>query len=95
MVVFSKENMEQFDQVKITLGKHVLVHPNFTQPFCLQTDASKIGLGVELYQIDKSELRTIAFASRVLNVAEQNYSITELELLSIVFACQKFRVFLL
>lgn len=92
---FNTENREQFDQVKNALGTHVLVHPNFTQPFCLQTDASKIGLGVELYQVENGERRTIAFASRVLNVAERNYSITELELLSIVFACQKFRVFIL
>jgi len=92
---FSAENRAQFDQVKVTLGNHVLGHPNFAQPFFLQTDASKVGLGVELYQIDNGGRRTTAFASRVLNAAERNYSVTELELLSIVFACQKFRVFIL
>jgi len=89
----SAENRAQFDQVKVTLGNHVLGHPNFAQPFFLQTDASKVGLGVELYQIDIGGRRTIAFASRVLNAAERK--VTELELLSIVFTCQKFRVFIL
>jgi len=46
---FNAENREQFNKVKVSLGNHVLVHPNFAQPFCLQTDASKIGLGVELF----------------------------------------------
>jgi len=87
LLSFSKEYREQFDQVNITLGKHELVHPNFAQAFYLKTDASKIGLGVELYKIDKDERRTIALVSCVLNVAEWNYSITELELLPIVFAC--------
>jgi len=70
-------------------------HPNFTQPFCIQTDSSKRGLGVELFQVENGERRTIAFASCVFNVAEHNYSITELELLFIIFAGQKFRVYLL
>jgi len=49
-----------------------------------------------LFQLSTDgERHTITFASKTLNAAEKNYSITELELLSIVFACEKFRVFIL
>jgi len=68
----------------------------FDSEFYVQTDASKLGLGAELFQHSSTgERRTISFASRTLNSAEKNYSITELELLSVVFACVKFRVFIL
>lgn len=93
--IFNEENRVQFDLIKSTLGNHVLSHPDFSLPFYIQTDASKLGLGAELFQTCNNERRTISFASRVLNAAERNYSITELELLSVVFACQKFRVFIL
>ena len=70
--------------------------PNFENTFYLQTDASNVALGAELYQEDEDkEHRTIAFASRTLLAAEQNYTITEKELLSIVFAMKKFRTYLL
>lgn len=92
---FSDKKRVQFNLIKSTLGNHVLSLPDFSLPFNIQTNASKLGLGAELFQICNNEQRTIYFASRVLNAAERNYSITELELLSIVFACQKFRVLIL
>jgi len=52
-----------------------LAHPDFY----LQTDASNLGLGFELFQIDaSSERKTIGFASRSLNLAEENNTVTEL-----------------
>ena len=70
-------------------------HPNFNEKFYLQTDASNITLGAELYQEDEAkEHKTIAFASRTLLAAERNYTTTEKELLSIVFAVKKFRTYL-
>ena len=37
----------------------------------------------------------ISFASRTLNQCEKNYNVTEKELLSVVFACSKFRTYIL
>ena len=37
----------------------------------------------------------ISFASRVLNSCERNYTVTEKELLSVVFACMKFLTYIL
>ena len=39
--------------------------------------------------------QVISFGSRVLNKCERNYHVTEKELLSIVFACNKFRTYIL
>lgn len=93
---FNEEDVANFNSVKSAFTARFLAHPDFTSEFYVQTDASHLGLGVELFQVDVSnERQTIGFASRTLNSAEKNYSATELELLSIVFACEKFRVFIL
>ena len=54
---------------------NLLAHPDFTKPFHLQTDASNVGLGTTLLQSDDNDqLRPIAYISRSLTKAEQNYS---------------------
>lgn len=94
---FTEKEQEVFDTIKSAFARQIaLTFPNFQTPFGIQTDASLNGLGAELFQIEKDGLRhTIMFASRTLKGGERNYTITELELLSIVFACQKFRVYIL
>lgn len=74
----------------------MLFHPNFTKPFFMNCDASDTSLGAELYQEDEDgEHLVIGFISRTLNQCERNYNVTEKELLSIVYACGKFRTFIL
>lgn len=93
---FGPDELKKFNAVKYAFTERYLSHPDFTKKFYLQTDASGVGLGAELFQVNSiGERQTISFASRALNSAERNYSITELELLSVVFACSKFRVFIL
>lgn len=63
----------------------ILQHPNFN-----------IALGAELYQWSESgEHQVIAFASRAIIGSECNYITTEKEMFSIIFACQKFRTYIL
>uniref|UniRef100_A0A151UDZ3 Retrovirus-related Pol polyprotein from transposon 17.6 n=1 Tax=Cajanus cajan TaxID=3821 RepID=A0A151UDZ3_CAJCA len=58
-------------------------------------DASNYALGAVLAQrVDKLP-RVIYYASRTLDAAQANYTTTEKELLSIVFALDKFRSYLL
>ncbi|CAI6372039.1 unnamed protein product [Macrosiphum euphorbiae] len=93
---FTENDLSNFNSVKSAFTERFLAHPDFNSDFYLQTDASNLGLGDELFQINtSSERQTIGFVSRTLNSAEENYTVTELELLSIVFACNKFRVFIL
>ncbi|KMQ90096.1 pol polyprotein [Lasius niger] len=66
--------------------------------FGIYVDASKSGLGARLYQYRdaaSNEQFTVAYASRSLRGAEFNYTITELECLSLVWALRKWHVMLL
>ena len=85
-------------QTAFTTLKHalcnapVLAFPDFTMPFVLCTDASNYGLGSVLMQHDANgKSRAIAFASRLLNAAERNYSTTHREALAVVWSLRHFR----
>ena len=61
----------------------------------LYCDASPFGLSSILLQNDnKGHLQVISYLSRTLNTTEQRYSQLEREYLSIVYACQRHRVYL-
>lgn len=90
------EQEEAVTQLKGELSKEILLHhPILEQKFYIACDASEEALGAMLFQIDpEGQQLPICFASRALNAAETGYTVTEKELLSIVFACQKFRIYI-
>ena len=95
--VWSKKCQEDFDELKARLTSDpVLRLPNFSLPFILTTDWSKVAIGAVLSQIDPETGfdHPVAFKSRLLNSAERNYAPTEGECLALVWAVEKFRVFL-
>ena len=69
----------------------LLTYPDFSKPFHLHTDASKIQLGAHIMQEEKP----IAFFSRKLHPAQTRYTTTERELLSIVETLKELRTILL
>ena len=76
--------------------RQMLHRPNFNKAFYMNCDASDVSLGSILYQEDEEGNHlVISFASRTLNKCERNYHTMEKELLSIVFACEKFRTYIL
>lgn len=82
---------DAFIKLKQTLiSAPVLVHPDFTEPFLLQTDASLLSIGAVLSQVISRVEHPVAYASRSLKPAEKNYSITELEALAVVTFTQHF-----
>lgn len=94
---WSENEQLAFDEAKETFCTDVmLAYPCFTKKFYLGTDASVNAIAAELFQYDEEEnRRPVAFHSRILTSAEKSYTSTEIELLSIVSACQKFRQYIL
>ena len=52
-------------------------------------------MGAVLGQRKEKIFRAIYYASRTFNEVQENYSTTEKEMLAIVFACEKFRPYIL
>lgn len=61
----------------------------------MMCDASGVALGVVLGQRRDKILHPIYFASKALNEAQKNYTVTEQELVAVVFAFEKFRSYFL
>ena len=90
--VWLPKHQAAFDEMKKIVSREVtLAYPNFSQPFVIYTDASDYQLGSVITQKGKP----LAFYSRKLNKAQQNYTVTEKELLSIVETLKEFRGILL
>lgn len=79
---------------KALCSEPLLQYPDFTKPFVVTTDASQIAIGGILSQGAIGKDQPIAYTSRLLNDAEQNYSTIERELLAIVYAVNHFRPYL-
>jgi hypothetical protein len=81
-------------QKKIITSDVLLIQPDYTKRFILETDASNTGLGAVLAQEHEGEIRLIGFTARSLIPAERNYSITEKEMLGAIWAMEHFTYFL-
>ncbi|GJZ98205.1 retrotransposon protein, putative, ty3-gypsy subclass [Tanacetum coccineum] len=68
----------------------ILALPDGPEDFVVYCDASRIGLGCVLMQIDK----VIVYASRQLKIHEKNYTTHDLELGAVVFALKIWRHYL-
>ena len=86
-VIFEWTSFQQvaFEQLKKLLTRTpILAYPKDGCPYILDTDASNVGLGGVLSQVEDGEERVITYASKPLN-AQKNYCVTRWELLAIVF----------
>ena len=72
----------------------VIQPPDWSLPFEIMCDASDYAVGAVLGQRKDKKLYAIYYASKTLNSAQMNYTTTEKELLAVVFACDKFRSYL-
>jgi len=60
----------------------------------LDTDASNIGVGAVLSQVQEREKKVIAYFSRVLSKTEKSYCVTHRELLAIMDSIKSFHHYL-
>ena len=55
----------------------IFISPDWSKPFEMMCDASGVALGVVLGQRMEKILHTIYYASKALNEAQKNYTMTE------------------
>ena len=86
----SFENLKQ-----LLVSAPILGYPKDSGTFVLDTDASDVGLGAVLSQIQDDREVVISYGSRTLTPQEINYCVTRKELLAIVHHIKTFKDYLL
>ena len=86
-----------FDAIKQLLtSAPILSYPLLQgQPFLLDCDASNVGVGAILSQLQNGEEKVISYFSKCLSRSERQYCTTRKELLAVVLAVKNFHHYLL
>ncbi len=94
--IWSRQKEATLQELKQALTKApVLRHVDPTKPFFIEPDASNFAIGAGLSQSHGNKRHPVAYHSRKLLSAEQNYSIHDKELLAIIDALRTWRHLLL
>ena len=95
--IWTELRQQAFEELKRRLvNAPVLAPPDWSKTFHVTLDASGWCIGAILWQLDDDKReRPIYYASRQMNPAERNYTTTEREALAVIYACKKFRHYLL
>ena len=88
---WTEAQQDAFDELKKRFTEEpVLMMPDHTKPFQIETDASKYATGAVLTQLDtNSDRLPVSFISKTFSPAEWNYEIYDQELLAIVRALEE------
>jgi len=87
-----EEHQQAFKQLKEALVKApCLAFPDWRRDFVLYTDASQYGLGAVLSQHQEQGEVVTAYMSRLMDKHERRYTVSEKEMLAVVWAMRKFR----
>ena len=73
----------------------IIQPPDWNLPFEIMCDASDHAVGAILGQRVDKKLNVIYYASKTLDAAQRNYATTEKEFLAVIFACDKFRPYII
>jgi hypothetical protein len=92
---WTSEHARAFQEIKEVVGHRALTVFDPKATFIVLADASPFGLGAVLIQ-QKAGMKPkiIAYASRSLTQMEQKYFHTEKEALALVWACERFRLYI-
>lgn len=92
---WTEECEKSFISFKIHLSNPpILIFPDFSQPFILQTDCSSLAASGILSQGEIPNDKPIHYFSKVLNHAQIRYSTIEKELLAIILSVEYFHYYL-
>ena len=93
---FDEPCQRSFEDIKSKLVEApIMEKPYWNKEFEIMCDASDYAMGAVLGQRTDKVFRAIYYASKTFNEAKENYSTIEKEMLAIVFACEKFRLYIL
>nr|GEV12283.1 reverse transcriptase domain-containing protein [Tanacetum cinerariifolium] len=94
--IFSEDCIKAFQMLKKKLMEApFLIAPNRDLPFELMCDASDFAIGAVLEQRHEKHFRPIHYSSKTMTDAESNYTMTEKEMLAVVYAFEKFWSYLI
>ena len=92
---WNEECQQAFEALKCKLVEApVLGYPDPVLPYILDTDASAVGVGAVLSQVQDGKERVIAYFSKTLSPPERNYCVTRRELLAVIKAVGHFKPYL-
>ena len=93
--VWSYACKKAFEQVKVLLcSAPILAAPRFDTPFKLYVDASHVGAGSVLMQVDDLGIdKPVSYFSKKFNSCQLNYSVIEKEALALILALKHFDVY--
>ena len=93
---WTPECQAAFQRLKdILMGPEVMAYPVDDGEFIVDCDVSDSGIGAVLSQVQDGVERVIAYGSRTLKKAEQNYCVTDKELLALKFFVERYKHYLL
>ncbi|GAA5917755.1 hypothetical protein JCM8208_006849 [Rhodotorula glutinis] len=102
---WEKKHQNEFDDIRKALTSFPVIRaPDWSLPFIIETDASRIGLGAVLSQRFRYEhpesgevverVHPIEFASKGTKPSEKRYSAFLLELVAVKWALEKFKAYI-
>nr|GFB10426.1 reverse transcriptase domain-containing protein [Tanacetum cinerariifolium] len=95
-LIFSQKCVEAFQTLKRKLTEApILIALDWDTPFELMCDASDFAIGAVLGQHQDKHFRPIHYTSKTMTEEESNYTITEKEMLAVVYAFEKFWSYLI
>ena len=93
---FDESCRSAFDEIKSKIvTAPIMLIPDWNNDFEIMCDANDYAMGAVLGQRAEKIFKAIYYASKTFNEAQENYSTTKKEMLAMVFACEKFRPYIL
>lgn len=89
--IFDGDWLKEFEYLKGKLiDVSIIVAPDWSKSFEIMCDARGVALGSMIGQKRDNLFQPFYYASKALNGAQKNYTVTEQELLAVVYAFEKF-----